>query len=288
MDARDRIGLAYIMAQDANAEKLRIGGVLSLGEAFADAGIAAAWEKDHGVIHMLFGHGDTMDGVNPGDRQALYYLILALKPRDVLEVGTHIGASTVHIACALKRLGQQSRMTSIDIADVNHPELGAWKKLGLTKAPKEFIEEFGCSNLVEFRTGHSLDFMKRTDDRYDFIFLDGDHSGAAVYQEVCAALLLLKPDGVILLHDYYPDGKDLYPEGGAITGPFRALERIRRENPEIDVLPLGQLPWPTKQGTNVTSLALVVRKAGVESLSSSLQAGDKQEQRAHAASLGAR
>ena len=46
-------------------------------------------------------------GVNPGDRQAVYYLIMALKPQNVLEVGTHIGASMPHIARALKRLNQK-------------------------------------------------------------------------------------------------------------------------------------------------------------------------------------
>jgi hypothetical protein len=81
----------------------------------------------------------------------------------------------------------------------------------------------------------------------------------AVYQEVSAALSLLKTDGVILLHDYYPGANPLYPDNATIGGPFHALERIRKENPAIDVLPLGDLPWPTKLGKNVTSLALVAR-----------------------------
>ncbi len=40
----------------------------------------------------------------------------------------------------------------------------------------------------------------------------------------------------------------------------RALRRIMRENPSIEVLPLGALPWGTKQGSNMTSLALVVKR----------------------------
>src|SRR3954449_2636637 len=42
-------------------------------------------------------------GVNPGDRRALYYLLRALRPRSVLEIGTNVGASTIHIAAAMKR-----------------------------------------------------------------------------------------------------------------------------------------------------------------------------------------
>ena len=38
---------------------------------------------------------DDEGGVNPGDRRAIYSLIHYLKPISVLEIGTHIGASTV-------------------------------------------------------------------------------------------------------------------------------------------------------------------------------------------------
>jgi predicted O-methyltransferase YrrM len=54
---------------------------------------------------------------------------MALNPRKVLEVGTHIGASTIYIAAALKRLNEGGKLTTVDIIDVNHPEQGSWKKL---------------------------------------------------------------------------------------------------------------------------------------------------------------
>src|SRR5882757_9710378 len=41
-------------------------------------------------------------GVNPGDRRALYYLVRALGLKRVLEIGTNVGASTLHIAAAMK------------------------------------------------------------------------------------------------------------------------------------------------------------------------------------------
>jgi len=45
-------------------------------------------------------------GVNPGDRRALFHLVQGLRPSSVLEVGTHIGASTVHLAAALAQTAQ--------------------------------------------------------------------------------------------------------------------------------------------------------------------------------------
>jgi predicted O-methyltransferase YrrM len=103
--------------------------------------------------------------------------------------------------------------------------------------------------------------MHGTPDRYDFIFLDGDHRAPAVYAELAAALARLNPGGVILLHDYYPGAVPLFADGNIIAGPFHALRRAIAEQPSLSVLPLGALPWPTKLGSHVTSLALVAHAA---------------------------
>jgi hypothetical protein len=44
-----------------------------------------------------------------------------------------------------------------------------------------------------------------------------------------------------------------------VPGPYLAVERIIKENPDIDILPFGELPWHTKSGSHKTSLALLVR-----------------------------
>jgi hypothetical protein len=137
MEIRDRLRLLAVPQPSFDPGRLRPAHTLPLAEIFGDKDIAVSWEKDHGVIKNLYGDEDKFGGVNPGDRRALYYLIMALNPRNVLEVGTHIGASTQHIALALKRLNQDGRITSVDIVDVNHPERGAWKQLGLPKSPRD-------------------------------------------------------------------------------------------------------------------------------------------------------
>jgi hypothetical protein len=65
---------------------------------------------------------------------------------------------------------------------------------------------------------------------------------------------------VILLHDYFPGNQPLWAGQKPLIGPWAAMERIRRENEGLLVLPLGELPWPTKLGSQVTSLAIVTRK----------------------------
>lgn len=244
---------------EANLDNLREGKTIDLGSIFADESIAQKWETDHAAIKDLYGNEDALGGVNPGDRQALYYLMMHFAPKLVLEVGTHIDASTLHIAAALKQLNTKGTVSSVDITDVNHPQEGAWKKVGISACPADFASRLSLSEYIEFNTSPCLDFMRNTKERYDFIFLDGGHTAASVYKEVHAALSLLNKNGVILLHDYYPGGQALFPDGNIISGPFPAMERIRQDTPSLRVLPLDELPWETKQGSRKTSLALVIK-----------------------------
>ncbi len=259
-DLRDRQRLGVVRPLQFDADHLRRAvDCAPLLAAFNDAAIEPSWLAAQAEIGTVLSDIDLYGGVNPGDRRALFYLVTALRPRRVLEVGTHIGASTLYIAQALKRTGGEGTVTTVDVVDVNAAH-GPWQQLGLPRAPEANAVRLGCRDRISFRAQSSLAFMQETEERFDLIFLDGDHSANAVYQEVAAGLRLLNPGGVILLHDYYPEARLMYPDGTIIFGPFQALSRIGRENTAIKVCPLGALPWPTKQGSHLTSLALVARQ----------------------------
>lgn len=100
--------------------------------------------------------------------------------------------------------------------------------------------------------------------RFDLIFLDGGHEASTVYQEVPAALKLLNPGGLILLHDIYPDQRPLWSDGFVVPGPWLAIERFKKEGAKVTVKPLGALPWPTKLDSNVTSLACLIGVAATK------------------------
>ena len=117
----------------------------------------------------------------------------------------------------------------------------------------------GFKLFIEFITDTSLDYFARCDNKFDFIFLDGDHAANTVYKEVPAALTLLNEGGMILLHDYFPNLKPLWSNGSVIPGPFLATEYLKVQGANIVVMPLGLLPWPTKVQSNITSLALLFR-----------------------------
>jgi predicted O-methyltransferase YrrM len=192
-------------------------------------------------------------GVNPGDRRALFYIVKALQPASILEIGSHVGASTVHIGAAM---APGSRLVTLDIQDVNDGPSAYWRAFGLQRSPRQMLKEL--SKNVSFVTSDSVAFLNKTILRFDLIFLDGDHSKETVLKEIPKSLTVLNKNGAILLHDYFPDGKPLWSDGSVVSGPFEAMEELRMQGARLKVIPFGALPWATKFGSHVTSLAILV------------------------------
>ena len=221
---------------------------------FHDQDLDKEWER---VANQLARICDIQDGqtvgVNPGDRRALYYLVQRFRPSSVLEIGTHVGASTCHMVAAMT----EGSVVTVDRSDVNDPLEGYWKKSGLRLSPRQMMERLGCQAAVSFVKSDSIDVLENPGRCFDLIFLDGDHSAATVYKEIPLALKALAKRGLIILHDYFPKNKPLWSNGSCVHGPHLAVKRLQSEGAPIRVFPLGALPWPTKQGSNVTSLAVL-------------------------------
>lgn len=255
--------LQKVSVLPCEVDGLRSANGLLLEDTFNSHEIAEEWkeiEKKMALCQIPDGTG----AINPGDRRALYYLIRKFQPRSVLEIGTYIGASTIFIAAALidnqdAENNNPACLVSVDMEDVNDPVAKPWQKHGTSSSPSEMVNAIGGWGCVEFVKNDSLAYFSRCQQKYDFIFLDGCHAAETVYQEIAAALQVLKRDGVILLHDYFPQLKPLWSNGKVILGPYLATERLRFEGAALQIVPLGQLPWPTKLRSSVTSLALVLR-----------------------------
>ena len=231
-----------------------------LTETFADGRINADWDEDGRQIADL-DLPEMTGGANPGDCRALYYLVRRLKPQRILEIGTHLGCSTVTQAMAVARNradGIAATLDTVDIRDVNDPQMRpGWSSSPLTRLART-IATLGCEEFVRFKVGRSLDVLADSHRRYGMIFLDGDHSAEVVYQEIPLALRRLEPPGLIMLHDYFPDQRPLWPGREPVVGPNLGVGRIVSEGAGRAV-PLGDLPWPTKLGTQTTSLAVLTR-----------------------------
>jgi predicted O-methyltransferase YrrM len=225
---------------------------------FAFPRFRTVWEKDRSALELL-ALPEMTGGVNPGDQRAIHYLVQALQPRSVLEIGTHIGCSTVNFALAMRGSAQPStasHLLTVDLGDVNDRSTQPWLQHGAHCSPKEMCQRIGACDLVTFQQADSLDFLRRCQDKFDLIFLDGLHDADQVYQEI--PLERLRRGGFILLHDYFPDLRPLWSNDSVIGGPWLAVQRLIGEGVPLVALPLGKLPWPTKLKSNVTSLALLV------------------------------
>lgn len=237
-------------------EKINIENIMNNKE------ILNSW-KDWETKLASFKISDVKAGVNVGDQKAIFFLIRYFKSTSVLEIGTHVGASTINIASAInynkKDLKKNSMFKSVDIRDVNSISKKPWLNFGMSKSPIEMVKELDDHKFVDFITNNSIDYFEKTSDTFDFIFLDGGHLPETVYQEIPKALSKLNKDGVILLHDYFPNGKPIWSNNYVLDGPFLATERLKKET-DITILPLGRLPWKTKLDSNKTSLALCLKK----------------------------
>jgi predicted O-methyltransferase YrrM len=252
-----------------NALPLRRLTSLELRDILNSPAIVEKWERIWPALdHIVRIEDMKTPAVNPGDRRALFYLITAFRTRRVLEIGTGVGASTAHIAVAMKELDAEGShleplsFVTVDIQDANDFDSSYWKVLGLDHSPQATLEALGTASFTMFLTSDSVQYLTAATyaEKFDLIFLDGDHAAAKAYEEVPLALNHLCEGGVIILHDYFPNNRPLWSNNSVVPGPFLAIDRLCREGSNMKVEPLGELPWPTKLGSHVTSLAVLTRE----------------------------
>jgi len=160
----------------------------------------------------MYGGWEESSHHNPAGRRELkmlYVSIRFLKPKNILEIGTHDGTSTNHILLAAEQNQQEgydSNITTLDIKDV----VGSKK-----------LHNFPHNRIIE----SSLDHCKKYKN-YDFIFQDGSHS----FQDVTKELELFSNfDNLkfVLTHDYFLHGGQ---STGSTGGVKMAIESFLSSN----------------------------------------------------------
>jgi predicted O-methyltransferase YrrM len=77
---------------------------------------------------------------------------------------------------------------------------------------------------VRFMKGDSASVLPSLKKKYDFIYIDGDHTEEAVYRDATNAWPLLKAEGILAFDDYLW-GQDVHPE----LRPKLAIDRFLEE-----------------------------------------------------------
>lgn len=125
--------------------------------------------------------------------------------RSVVEVGVFKGLTTCHL---IEGLGPGGTYIGIDIEDHRSTSV------------KVFMEEHGHRFLLGDSKG---ELSKLAPASADLIFLDGDHSLGYVSVEFLESLRILRPGGVICIHDYHSPGVRIWVDYVARFGAFSTL-----------------------------------------------------------------
>lgn len=133
-----------------------------------------------------FGGGST----EPWTLSLLASLLHAIGAKRVLECGAYLGHGTAWLACALDELGGGA-LTTIELDGVR------------LRHAQELIENrIKPRTAITYVQGDVLAALSTFEDNsFDFAFIDDDHTAPHVEQEILAVLPLVRPGGLIAVHD---------------------------------------------------------------------------------------
>lgn len=112
-----------------------------------------------------------------------FITILETDSLDVLEIGTDIGISTK----AFLENAFVKSLVSIDIKECPLAE--------------DEVKELGRMDDWTFIRGDSREIMPKQKQKYDIVYVDGDHSGKAASKDINMAWGLVKTPGILMIHD---------------------------------------------------------------------------------------
>jgi len=120
--------------------------------------------------------------------QFLYGLVRAVKPLNAIEVGTFEGFSAVNIAQALKD-NNQGILWTIDCENY---------------FPQDIFKSYKVEKWINQVIGFSPEMLEKivSENNIDFAFLDGEHTGTAVFNELEVLHKYFKAGSYIAGHDY--------------------------------------------------------------------------------------
>ncbi len=142
-------------------------------------------ENYESVLKRLEKTAKQYTNIAPENGQFLSILIRSIQARNVLEVGTSNGYSTIWLAAALKETG--GRLITLEFDQKRAEEA------------QTHLQEVGLDSVVEVRVGNALDEISKCDVTFDLVFLDAEKNEYRRYLEL--ALPNIRPGGLIVADD---------------------------------------------------------------------------------------
>jgi len=171
--------------------------------------------------------------LSPQDATELYDSALSLKSGQpiIVEIGSHLGKSSVVLGQALRKKGGGT-LYCIDPFDASgdsgarhlYEKRQADLQTGLFEAFQHNMARYSLLPFVRPMRGLSHEITNDFDMEIDMLFIDGDHSYEAVKRDFLDWVPRLKVGGVLAMHDIYAA-----PFGDDYTGPWRVAKELITE-----------------------------------------------------------
>jgi caffeoyl-CoA O-methyltransferase len=134
--------------------------------------------------------------VGPLEGQLLGWLVSLAGARNVLEIGTFTGYSSISMALNLPEGG---RIVSIDVYEAT------------TAVARRYAEEAGVADRIDYRVGAAIDELQTLDGPFDLVFIDADKESYIDYYE--NVLPKLSERGFIVADNVLWSGRVLDDDG---------------------------------------------------------------------------
>ena len=149
-----------------------------------------------------FAHAENIPVIPHETVVYFQFLLQALQPKKILEVGTSIGFSALLMAQA----SPDAKITTIE----RNPEMAALARENLAK--------YDTAQQIEVIEGDAIDVLSALPDGYDFAFMDSAKSKYIVF--LPEILKRLSVGGVVVIDDVF--------QGGDVAKPIEEVKRNQR------------------------------------------------------------
>ena len=152
----------------------------------------------------------------PVEGRLLEFLVFALQPERVLELGTYSGYSSTSMAPLLPPGGH------IDTCEVDETHAAVARR---------YHEEAGVADRITIHLGPALETIEKLEGEFDLIFIDADKLNYPAYYE--ALVPRISPRGVMVLDNTLWSGRVVEPPETPETEMFVELNARIANDPRV-------------------------------------------------------
>ena len=150
------------------------------------------------------------------EARLLEFLVFAIRPQRVLELGTYSGYSSLAMASVLPPGGH------IDTCEADEEHAAVARR---------YLDEAGVGDRVTIHLGPALETIERLEGEFDFVFVDADKVNYPAYYE--ALVPRLSPNGLMVLDNTLWSGAVAEPDDSAETRMFVELNQRIASDPRV-------------------------------------------------------